>query len=107
RLEDEIASAGAPPRGEQVPPLEEDANVEQAPANPLSLTDENIRTALLQMAQAITTQAQTSTTQAQAMTAQENQEVVHRSHQQVTTIASNLRDFTRMNPPTFYGAKFD
>ena len=35
------------------------------------------------------------------MTAQENWQVVPRPHQQVTTMASRLRDFIRMNPPTF------
>ena len=49
RLEEEISNAGVPPHGEKVPPLEEDANVEQAPVNPPILMDENIRTALLQM----------------------------------------------------------
>ena len=39
------------------------------------------------------------------MTAQENWQVVPRPHQQVTTMASRLRDFIRMNPPTFYGSK--
>ena len=47
RHEEEIANVGAAPGGEQVPPLEEDANVEKAPTNPPPLTDENIRTALL------------------------------------------------------------
>ena len=79
--------------------------MEQAPANPPPLTDENIRTALFQMAQAITTQAQAATAQAQAMTAQTNREVVLCPHQQVTTITSCLRDFTQMNPPSFYGFK--
>ncbi|TMX04404.1 hypothetical protein EJD97_008955 [Solanum chilense] len=74
RLEEEISNAGAPPRCEKVPPLEEDANVEQAPANPAPLTDDNIRTTLLQMAKDITTQAQETTTQAQAMMAQTNRE---------------------------------
>ena len=60
---------GAPPHGDQVPPLEEDANMEHRPANPPPLTDGNIRIDLLQMAQAITTQAQVATTQAQDMTA--------------------------------------
>ena len=45
--------------------------------------------------------------QAQAMTTQANRDVAPRPHQQVTTMASNLRDFTRMNPPTFYGSKVD
>ena len=48
---------------------------------------------------------------AQAITllkmAQENREVVPRPHQQVNTMASRLRDFNRMNPPTFYGFKVD
>ena len=34
RLEEEISNAGPPPYGEQVPPLSEDANVEQAPTKP-------------------------------------------------------------------------
>ena len=107
RLEEEISNAGVPPRGEQVPPLEEDANVEQAPTNPPSFMDENIRTALLQMYQAITTQEQASTIQAQAMMVQANWEVMPRPRQQITTMASHLRDFTRMNPPTFYDSKVD
>ena len=59
------------------------------------------------MAQAITTQVQAATTQSQAMTTQANGEVVPCPHQQVTTMASRLRDFCRMNPPTFYGSKID
>ena len=99
-LEEEIVNAG-------VPPLEEKVNDDQAPMNPLPLTDENIRVALFQMAQAITTQAQAASTQAQAMMAQANQEVVPRAHQQVTTMASRLRDFTRMNPHTFNGSEVE
>ena len=41
------------------------------------------------------------------MTVQANQEVVPCPHQQVTTMAFRLRDFNRMNPPTFYGFKVD
>ena len=41
------------------------------------------------------------------MRSQPNREVVPRPHQQVTTMDSHLRDFTRMNPPTFYGSKVD
>ena len=55
-------------------------------------------TSLLQMAQANTTQAQVSTIQAQAMTTQANREVVPRPCQQVTTIASRVRDFTTNEP---------
>lgn len=72
--------------------------MEQASVNPPPLTDGHIRAALIQLAQA-------STIQDHVMTAQANREVVPRPHQQVTTIASRLMDFTRMNPPTFYGSK--
>ena len=69
RLEEEIANAGVPSHSDQVPPLEEEVNDDQAPINLSPLTDENIRAALLQMSQDITTQAQATTTQAQAMKA--------------------------------------
>ena len=88
---------GAPPRGEQVPLLEEDANMEQAFVYPPLLTDEYIKAALIQLAQA-------DTVQAQAMMVKANRELVPHPHQQVTTMASRLRDFTRINPPTFYGS---
>lgn len=57
RLEEEITYGGDTLHGEQVPPLIEDANVEQASTNPSPFMDENIRSALLQLEQAITTQA--------------------------------------------------
>ena len=41
------------------------------------------------------------------MTAQDNRDVVPRAHQQVATMDSHLRDFTRMNPPTFDGSKVE
>ena len=59
------------------------------------------------MTQAITTQDQVATLQAQFMTAQANREVVPRANKQVSTMASRLRDFTWMNPPTFYGSRVD
>ena len=103
KLEEEIANAGGPPRGNQVPPLEEEFNDDQAPPNPSPLlTDGDIRDALLHMDQDITSQAHVVTTQAQDMTAQENLEVVPRTIQHVGTMASHLRDITRMNPSTFY-----
>ena len=49
-------------------------NDDQTPFNPPPLTDENIRVALFQMAQVVTSQTQAVTTQAQAMTAQANRE---------------------------------
>ena len=47
RHEEEIANEGDPPRGEHVPPLEEDANMEEAPVHPPPLTDGDIRAALI------------------------------------------------------------
>ena len=64
-------------------------------------------TILSQMVQAMTTQAQAMTVQTQAMAAQDNQDIAPRLHQQVIVMASRLRDFSRINPPTFYGSKVD
>ena len=100
RLEEDIVNAGAPTYGDQVPPLEQDSNMEKALANPVPCMDKKIRTVFLQMSQAITTKAQESMDQAQAMTAHANWEVVPRLHQQATTMACRLRDFIRMNPHT-------
>ena len=66
-----------------------------------------MRAILAQMDQAMTNQAQVAIVQAKAMTAQVNQDVAPRPHQQVTTMASRRRHFTRMNHPTFYVSKFD
>ena len=60
-----------------------------------------------QMYQTITNQAQATMIQALAMTAHSNRDVAPRPHQQVTAIASHLRDSTWMNPPTFYVSKLD
>ena len=43
----------------------------------------------------------------QVMTTQANGEVGLRLPQHANTMASRLRDFTRMNPPLFYGSKED
>ena len=107
RLEEEVANARDSPHDDQAPPLEENANVDQAPANPPPMTEVEMRDIIYQMSQAITTQEQASTIQAQAMMVQANWEVMPRPHQQITTMASHLRDFTRMNLPTFYGSMVD
>ena len=57
RLEEEISNAGVPPRCDQVPPLEKDANVDKDQVNPPPLTDGDIRASLLEMVQSITSQA--------------------------------------------------
>ena len=64
-----------------------------------------MRDILAQMDQAMTTQAQAATVQAQAMTVHANRDVAPRVHER--TMASRFRDFTRMNPPIFYGSKVD
>ena len=68
------------------------------PVNPAGLTDAEVRASLAQMAQAITMQAQ-------AMTAQVNRQDVLRENPPVRSMADRLRDFTRMNPQIFTGAK--
>ena len=73
-----FSNAGDPPQGDQVPHLEKGVNDDQAPVNPSALTDENIRTTLLQISQNINTQAQVATYQAQGMTDHANRKVVPR-----------------------------
>ena len=105
RLDEEIANVGAPTRGNQVPPLEEDVNDDQAPTNPLPFTAGELRAAFIQMSQEITTQGQAATSQTQAIMVQVNREVIPRENQQVGTMCSHLRDFTRMNPLLFLGQR--
>ena len=57
RLEEEVANAGAPPHDEQVPPLDENSNVDQALANTPPMMEAEMRAILDQMAQDMTTQA--------------------------------------------------
>ncbi|XP_069150302.1 uncharacterized protein [Solanum lycopersicum] len=66
-----------------------------------------MRAILSQMDQAMITQAQAATLQAQSIMTQHNRDVAPRPHYQVTTMDFRLRDFTWMNPPTFYGSKVD
>ena len=54
---------------EQVPPIEENANVDQAKANPPPMMEAEMRAILAQMSQSMTTEAQAMTIKAQAMTA--------------------------------------
>ncbi|XP_015087016.1 uncharacterized protein LOC107030146 [Solanum pennellii] len=75
RVDEEFANSGIPPRGNQLPPLDEISNDDQDQVNPPLFTDAEIRANVLQLAQDITTQAQAVTTKAQAITAQANREV--------------------------------
>ena len=54
RLEKEISNAGAPPRGDKVPHVEEDANIDKDPDKPPPLTDRYIRASLIHLAQTAT-----------------------------------------------------
>ena len=60
--------------------------------NVAALTDGEVREALVQMAQSITTQAH-------AITSQATREGAPRENPHASTMASRLRDFSRMNPP--------
>ncbi|TMX04919.1 hypothetical protein EJD97_003881 [Solanum chilense] len=53
----------------------------------------------------MTTHVQAVATQPQAMAAQSNREFGPRVHQNASSMASHLRDFTRMNPQMFFGSK--
>ena len=55
----------------------------------------------------MTSHANSSTSQVQAMTAQVNREVGPRVPQHANTMASHLRDFTRMSPPMLFGLRLD
>ncbi|XP_049359197.1 uncharacterized protein LOC125823875 [Solanum verrucosum] len=62
------------------------------------MSNEEVRSALLMMAQVVTTQAQT-------MTVQVNRVADTHVNPNVSTMASRLRDFVRMSPPVFLGSK--
>ena len=66
--------------------------------NPLAMMNGEVRESLIQMVHAITTQAQD-------IMSQDNMKVIHRDNQYASTMASRLRDFTRMNPPMLFGSK--
>ena len=51
------------------------------------------------------TQSQVITTQTQVVMAQSNWEIGTHLNKNSSTMTSHLRDFTRMNPPMFYGSK--
>ena len=70
------------------------------------MTDLEIRAAFLKLSQSITSKAYVVTSKVQAMTTQVNREV---GHMCLIILALHifLREFTRMNPSTFYGSKVD
>ena len=68
------------------------------PVNPAGLTDAEVRASLARMAKAIRMQAH-------AMVVQVNWQEVLKENPSVRSMADRLRDFTRMNPHIFTGAK--
>ena len=97
-MEEENVNEGVPPQdpqglqGDQVP------QGNQVPVDPLAMSNEEFRSALLMMAQAVTTQAQ-------AMMVQATRGVETHVNPIVSTMASWLRDFVRMSPPVFLDSK--
>ncbi|TMW97559.1 hypothetical protein EJD97_005305, partial [Solanum chilense] len=90
-----VGEAGV--RGNQAPPQAPATGV-QVPVNLVALTDEEVRATLVQIDQAITSQAQD-------ITAQVTREGAPRDNPHASTMASRLRDFTRINPPVYFGSK--
>ena len=80
---DEIANAGATPQGNKNSPQVQAAKKEQVSVNPPAMTNDEVREALLKMAQAITIQAE-------AITAQPKMEVVPRENQYASTMARHF-----------------
>ena len=70
----------------------------QVPINPAALTDGEVRAALVQMAQAITPQEH-------AITPQDTIEGAPKKNPHARTMASRLRDLTRINPPVYFGSR--
>ena len=88
---------GEAPAVTQEPPQAPRAGREMS-VNPTGLTDGEVKTLFVQMAQSITLQAKT-------MTDQEEQQGATRKNPPASTIATTLRDFMRMNPPIYTGSK--
>ena len=55
RHDEEFTDTGAPPHAKQVPPLEENANVDQALANPSPMTEAEMRDILARISQTMNT----------------------------------------------------
>ena len=53
----------------------------------------------------MSSKSQVVTTQVQAMMAQANREIGTSVNKNSSSMDLHLRDFTRMNPPMFYGSK--
>ena len=91
-----IENARDIPQGNQNAPEVQAAANDQVPVNPPAMIDFKVRSALSQMAKDITTQDQDTT-------AQDNREFAPWEDQHVSTAPSCLREFTRMDPPKYFG----
>ena len=92
----------ASPQENEVPQIEQYPINGQIPVVPPPMTDGEIRAAFINLSQAITSKANNVTSQVQVMTSQVNREVGPQVPQHSSTMASRLRDFTRMNPHMFF-----
>ena len=72
----------------------------QVTVNPAALTDGDVRATLFPMAQAITAQAH-------LITSQTTKEFSHGENPNARIMARKLRDFTKMNPPVYFGSRTD
>ena len=105
RVEKEIENGGVPPHDNQAPSQEQVPLCGKALVNPPIMSDGEISATFLNLTKFMDNQAQVITTQAQAMMTQANREVAPHVNQNSITMASRLRDFSRMNPPMFIGSK--
>ena len=72
------------------------------PLGPPPMTYGDMREAFLTLAKTMTSKANVITFKVQDMTAQVNREIEPRLPKHANTVASRLRDLTRMNPPIFF-----
>lgn len=97
----------APPQGNQVRPLEQVPMSDHVPVVCQPIKDGEIRSSFLNFVEAMTSKANDLTSQVQAMKTYVNREVGPRITQDARTMASRVRDFTRMNPLMFLWSRED
>ena len=78
---------------------------DRVPVVPPLMTDGEIRTTFISLAQEMTYKANVVTSKVQAIKAQVNREVGPRVPQHANTKVSHLREFTRMSPPMFFWSR--